>query len=221
MSTRSFFSAAVVCAALLMPAVAAAQSIAYATEDGYSNLRAGPSRGYEVIARVYPGSQVDVLGCLASRDWCEVVVQDIQGWISATRLEFVYSGRRVLLPDYYTYFDPPSVYFHYGEHRRHRDRDRRHGKQRFGHPGGDGPGPETISPGDDAAGPPVEDPGFGHPGGSGPGPEQIVPGSAGTGYKEDFGHPGGGAPGPETIAPGSPPLEGVGPCAPDEPDCRR
>jgi uncharacterized protein YraI len=217
MSARLLIAAAVLSAALFAPAVAAAQStIAYATAEDYSNLRAGPGTRYEVIARVYPGSEVEVLGCLDARNWCEVWVQDIRGWMSASRLEFVYSGRRVPVPDYYSYFDPPSVIFNFGDYSRHRDRDRRHGKRRFGHPGGGGPGPEYND--GNAAGPP-EDSGFGHPGGGRPGPEEIIPPSATRGYnKERFGHPGGGAPGPETIVP----LEGttgVGPCAPDDPLC--
>ena len=94
MRTRSLFAVAAFLAAMVLPGVAAAQSIAYAAPDGYSNLRAGPSTRYPVIARVYPGSRVDVLGCLETRAWCDVVVEDIRGWIYASRLEFVYGGRR-------------------------------------------------------------------------------------------------------------------------------
>lgn len=224
MTARSLLAAAAFGAALFMPAVAAAQTIAYATQEGYSNLRAGPSTRYEVIARVYPGSQVDVLGCLATRDWCEVVVEDISGWMFARRLEFAYSGRRVLVPDYYSYFDVPFVTFEFGDYQRrhhrnrhgHRDHGRDHGKEYTGHPGGGGPGPETIDPGYDG------DPADGYAGGSGPGPDTIPPADDG-GNKQYFGHPGGGAPGPETIDPGSEgvPLEGGRPCRPGRPGCQR
>lgn len=211
MRTRSLFAVAAFCVALVLPGMAAAQSIAYATDDGYTNLRAGPSTRYPVIARVYPGSRVDVLGCLDTRAWCDVVVQDIRGWIYANRLEFVYGGRRVLVPDYYTYFGAPSVIFRFGDddhgrrrsgydhsrrrsggvdhsrrrsdddHSRRRSRD--YDKSILGHPGGGGPGPEYVTP------PPIE--------GTVGGPPDD---------KQIFGHPGGGGPGPEYVGP---PVEGT------------
>jgi uncharacterized protein YraI len=198
---RSLVAFAAFCAALVVPGVAAAQSVAYASPDGYTNLRSGPGTNYPIVARIYPGSTVDVLGCLESRAWCDVVVQDIRGWVYASRLEFVYGGRRVLVPDYYSYFDAPVVYFNFGDdgyrHRdRHRNRHRNDYKDIYGHPGGGGPGPVDISP----------------------------PDSAGRTGKRLYGHPGGGGPGPENIGPDSAgrPIggtSGVGRCSPGDPNC--
>jgi uncharacterized protein YraI len=204
-------------AALALPGMAAAQSVAYAANDGYTNLRAGPGTQYQVIARVYPGSRVDVLGCLDTRAWCDVIVQDIRGWIYANRLEFVYGGRRVLVPDYYSYFGAPYVFFRFGDHDRRRNRD--YNKRRFGHPGGGGPGPGYVRPPRVNQG--GDDPGFGHPGGGGPGPDYIPPPLEGTvgvppSDQPVFGHPGGGGPGPEQVAP----MEGEGgACPPGNPGC--
>jgi uncharacterized protein YraI len=203
MRMRSLVAFAAFCVTLVLPGVAAAQSIAYASPDGYSNLRSGPGTNYNIIARIYPGSSVDVLGCLDTRAWCDVVVQDIRGWIYASRLEFVYGGRRVLVPDYYSYFDAPVVYFNFGDddryryRHRHRNRHRDDDKEIFGHPGGGGPGPQYISP-PDTGGQVVRKRRFGHPGGGGPGPESIGPDAAGT------------------------PVEGttrVGPCSSGDPNC--
>jgi len=209
MLRRSWIAAVALCAAIALPGVAAAQTVAYAAGGGYTNLRAGPSTSYPVIARVYPGTRVDVLGCLETRAWCDVIVEDIRGWIYARRLEFLYSGRRYLVPDYYSYFDAPYVVFRFGDrdrHRRDRDRYRRdrdeYNKPMFGHPGGGGPGP-VDGPGYGGDPSPNEDY-FGHPGGGGPGPETVdggiiteeVPGPEGSG---------GGGPG--------------GLCAPGDPSC--
>ena len=130
MKTRSLLAVAAFCAALALPGLAAAQSIAYAARDGYTNLRSGPSTNYPVIARVYPGSPVDVLGCLDTRAWCDVVIEDIRGWIYASRLEFVYGGRRVYVPDYYSYFGAPIIQFHFGNDNRYRHHRRRGGDWR-------------------------------------------------------------------------------------------
>jgi hypothetical protein len=157
-----------------------------------------------VIARLYPGTRVDVLGCLETRAWCDVIVEDIRGWVYSRRLEFLYSGRRYLVPDQYSYFDAPFVVFRFGDrdrHRRNRDRDS-YDKEVFGHPGGGGPGPEYNSP-------PIE--------------ETIAVPPA---NEDNFGHPGGGGPGPEYAAPMEGQTEGVGPdgsggglCAPGDPSC--
>lgn len=203
MLRRSWIAAVAFCAAMAIPGLAAAQTVAYAAGDGYTNLREGPSSRYRVIARLYPGTRVDVLGCLDTRAWCDVVAQGIRGWVFSRRLEFLYSGRRYLVPDYYNYFDAPYVVFRFGDHprpRRHRDWDSSAGggndKPIFGHPGGGGPGPEYTAPVEGTVGIPPEDtvgdkPLFGQPGG-GPGPEQIVP-MEGT--------------------------EGGGPCQPGDPNC--
>jgi uncharacterized protein YraI len=197
MMRRAWIAAAAFCAALVLPALAAAQTLAYASYDGYTNVRAGPSTRYQIIAQLAPGTAVDVLGCLETRAWCQILIDDLEGWVYSRRLEFDYSGQRYLVPDYYSYFNAPFVYFNFGnydnyDHRRRyrRDRSRYYDKPIVGHPGGGGPGPETI-------GPPLEET-FGDPGGN-----SIV------------GHPGGGGPGPDQI----PPMGTQQICPPDNPNC--
>ena len=179
---RSWIAAAAFCAALVLPALATAQTLAYATYDGYTNVRAGPSTRYQIIAQLAPGTGVDVLGCLETRAWCQILIDDLEGWVYARRLEFDYSGQRYLVPDYYSYFNAPFVYFNFSnydddyDHRRRyrRDRDRYYDKPIVGHPGGGGPGPENIGPPvEEAFGDPDGDRYVGHPGGGGPGPDGI------------------------------------------------
>jgi len=211
MSKRSWIAAAAFCAAMMLPAVAAAQSVAYAVYGGYTNVRAGPSTRYQVIARLAPGTPVEVLGCLQTRAWCNVLIEDFEGWVHARRLEFLYSGRRYLVPDYYSYFGAPYVIFRFGDRERRHRRD--YDKPIFGHPGGGGPGPEYVAPQvEGPSGDPVDRQFFDTPGGGDPGPEYVAP---------QLESPGGAGPGPETM----PPLEGVGPdgsggvCPPGDPNC--
>jgi uncharacterized protein YraI len=77
-------------------------------------MRAGPGTQYEVIAQVRGGSAVDVYGCLSSRSWCDVSVEGFRGWMASSRLEFLYGGYRVPVPQYYSYFSVPVVGFDYG-----------------------------------------------------------------------------------------------------------
>jgi uncharacterized protein YraI len=128
MNARSFISAAAFCAALALPSMADAQTIAYAVRDGYTNLRAGPGTNYRVVALVYPGTQLQVLGCIPSRRWCDVIAHDIRGWMAASRMEFAYVGAPIYEPDYYPYQDDVIIQFEFGDddHYRRRPRGRRH-----------------------------------------------------------------------------------------------
>jgi len=129
MIRHSLIAGVAFCSAMAMPVLAAAQEIAYAVYGGYTNVREGPSTRYQIIAQLAPGTEVEVLGCLETRAWCEIVVEDLQGWVYSRRLEFDYSGNRYLVPDYYAYFGAPFVYFNFGNyddnyrHRRHRYRN--------------------------------------------------------------------------------------------------
>jgi uncharacterized protein YraI len=125
MMKRTWIAAAAFCAAMVLPAVSAAQTLAYATYDGYTNVRAGPSTRYQIIAQLEPGTAVDVLGCLETHAWCQILVDDLEGWVYARRLEFDYSGQRYFVPDYYAYFGAPLVYFNFNDYPNYRYHNRR------------------------------------------------------------------------------------------------
>jgi len=111
---------AFVAALTVAPQAASAQSIAYAV-PGSTNVRAGPGTQYPVVARVRGGTELLVYGCLSGRAWCDVQVYRTRGWMSSRRLEFVYAGSRVLVPEYYSYFDAPIISFNFGYWDRHYD----------------------------------------------------------------------------------------------------
>lgn len=139
MTPRLLLAAAALVGALAAPGVAAAQSIAYSTPDGTTNMRAGPGFEYQVVAIIRPGSAVEVYGCLRNFSWCDSVVQGIRGWVSTTRLEFQYGGNLVPFQPYYTYFDAPIVTFDFGYWDRYyydepwyrRNHHRRHHRQDY------------------------------------------------------------------------------------------
>lgn len=123
MNNRWLFAVAALAAACGISGMAAAQSLAHVA-PGTTNLRDGPGTRYPVVARVYGGTPVEVYGCLVDRSWCEVSVDEIVGWMAASRLQFVYAGRRVYVPDYYSHFRAPIIEFRIDRDRSWRDRER-------------------------------------------------------------------------------------------------
>jgi uncharacterized protein YraI len=104
---------ALIAAVAAVPRPAAAQQIAYAV-PGTTNVRAGPGTQYPVITQVYGGERVDVYGCLSDYSWCDIFAHGIRGWMYAPRLQFVYGGSYVRVPEYYRYFGAPIIRFDFG-----------------------------------------------------------------------------------------------------------
>ncbi len=108
-------------AALLLPLSAAAQN-AIVTQP--AQLFAGPAPDYPVIAAVYPGLEVSVIGCLADYMWCDVVLQDgLRGWAYGPSLAYGWMGNALPVPDYGPSLGIPLVTFfigdYWGRHYRH------------------------------------------------------------------------------------------------------
>ncbi|ODN68384.1 SH3 domain-containing protein [Methylobrevis pamukkalensis] len=103
---------------------------AYAT--GNVNLRAGPSTQYPRITTLRVGEPLTVYGCLSGWSWCDVNWRGYRGWVSGRYLEAVYSGRRVIVPNYAPRLGVPVIRFdfdgYWGNHYRrypfYRDHDR-------------------------------------------------------------------------------------------------
>ena len=127
MKLRSLIAGLAFLGAVAAPGLAAAYTLVYATYDGRTNMRAGPGTSYPVIARILPGSEVNVVGCLSNFSWCDVVVQGYRGWVSTSRLEFSYATRRQVpvIGFSFGYWDRHySDWPWYREWRRHHRRDR-------------------------------------------------------------------------------------------------
>ena len=65
-------------AGLVVPAASSAET-AYTTKT--VNLRAGPSRDYELVAQVPAGVPVEVNGCVDDWTWCDVSLEGDRGWV--------------------------------------------------------------------------------------------------------------------------------------------
>jgi uncharacterized protein YraI len=89
----------------------AAMAVTAYVEPGGANVRVGPGTSFPVVVTLGAGVRVNIKGCLANRNWCQLRTRGRDGWIAASRLNFVYRGRRVLLPRYFTYFGAPVVVF--------------------------------------------------------------------------------------------------------------
>jgi uncharacterized protein YraI len=96
---------------LVVPAASSAET-AYTTKT--VNLRAGPSRDYELVSRIPAGVPVDVYGCVDDWTWCDVSAGDDRGWMYAGNLEYPYRNRRVVVLGNGLMFGFPIVTFSVG-----------------------------------------------------------------------------------------------------------
>lgn len=78
------------------------------------NMRAGPGTEFPVVTTIPDNAGVNILGCLAARDWCDVVWSGNRGWVSANYLDYFYNNNFVYLPEYYDRIGVPVVTFSFG-----------------------------------------------------------------------------------------------------------
>ncbi len=109
--------------ALLLAAPLAAQA-ADGVVTGNVNLRAGPDIGYPSITVIPAGAPVDVQGCTAGWEWCDVVAYGNRGWVAGNFIQYAYQNQTVLLPAYGARIGIPIVSFVIGSYwdRYYRDR---------------------------------------------------------------------------------------------------
>jgi len=101
-----------VAATLMLLSSAALAQYAYTT--GTVNMRAGPDSSYPLVLRVYPGTQVQVHGCIADWSWCDVNVGFERGWIYAPYLAYPYQGNNVAIYGFGPSLGLPIVSFTIG-----------------------------------------------------------------------------------------------------------
>ncbi len=74
---------------LFSPSAAAQQAVT----NKAANLRAGPDRGYPLVAWVPAGALVYVNGCLEDYRWCDVTAGNDRGWVYAKNIDYPYQGQ--------------------------------------------------------------------------------------------------------------------------------
>ena len=106
----SLLLAAFLCA---IPTAALAQE-AYTNRT--ANVRAGPDQSYPVVAQLPPGVGLQVMGCIDSYSWCDVVFGDNRGWVYAGSLSYPYQNRRVPILAYGPTIGIPIITFSIGSY---------------------------------------------------------------------------------------------------------
>ena len=103
----------------LAACLAAAAGLA-AAQDAYSNryanVRAGPDRGYPLVAQLAPGTPLQIMGCIDDWSWCDVAFDDSRGWVYAPFLSYVDDGGEVPFYAYAPTFGIPVVVFSLGSY---------------------------------------------------------------------------------------------------------
>jgi len=133
---------AALAALLSLPCLAFAQVQAVTNQP--VNLMAGPGDDYPVVTGLAPNQPVEVMGCVSGYEWCDVVLDDLRGWVYGGALTYAYEGNYVPLLSYGAVIGLPVVVFsidsywdnYYHGRPWYGDRDRwRHGGPP-GYPGG-------------------------------------------------------------------------------------
>jgi uncharacterized protein YraI len=127
------------------PAADAAE--AYANQP--TGIYAGPSAEYPQIFALYPGTPVEVYGCVEGYTWCDVQFDDYRGWAYSGQLSYPYYGRQVPILDFGYRLGLPIVGFSIDDYwgRYYHDRPFYGDRERFLRFGfGHGPGRMEFGP---------------------------------------------------------------------------
>lgn len=122
-SVKSILSGIALAATLLTP-VAASAAEGFATAN--VNMRSGPSTRYPAVVVIPVGAPIEIHGCLADANWCDVSFARGRGWVSGTYVQAEYQSNRVYVaPRYYRPLGIPTVTFELGNYwdRNYRNRD--------------------------------------------------------------------------------------------------
>ncbi|MCD7111028.1 SH3 domain-containing protein [Rhizobium sp. DKSPLA3] len=111
-------------ATTLLAPVAASAAEGFATAN--VNMRSGPSTRYPAVVVIPVGAPVEIHGCLADANWCDVSFSRGRGWVSGSYVQAEYQRSRVYVaPRYYRPLGIPTVTFELGNYwdRNYRNRD--------------------------------------------------------------------------------------------------
>lgn len=96
---------------LSAPAQVSAQT-AFTTQA--VNMRAGPDRGFPLVAWLPAGTAVNVVGCIDGWRWCDVVTQWERGWVYARFLSLPFQNQRVTILNNGAWLGLPLITFSVG-----------------------------------------------------------------------------------------------------------
>ena len=86
--------------------------------EGYTvatvNMLAGPDSQYPLIYTLDAGTPVDVQGCTAGWEWCDVIAAGSRGWVAGPYIEYLYNDQPVIVTDYGARIGIPVVTFAVG-----------------------------------------------------------------------------------------------------------
>lgn len=111
---RLAFATLVSSAALVMPSVGHAQQT-FTIQS--LDLYAGPAPDYPIVAHLYAGVQLRVIGCLPDYAWCDVLLPDgLRGWAYGPGLSYDWMGNALPVPQYGASIGIPIVGFVIGDY---------------------------------------------------------------------------------------------------------
>src|SRR5215510_3436047 len=84
-----------VAALTLVAASSLAAAQTKATTADAVNVRAGPDRMFPTVTWLLGGTTVDIVGCVPSWRWCDVIAGGHRGWVYARYLAYRHDGRQV------------------------------------------------------------------------------------------------------------------------------
>ncbi|KGE01069.1 DUF1236 domain-containing protein [Rhizobium sp. YS-1r] len=72
-------------------------------------VRSGPGQDYPEIGLATRGSPATMDGCLEGSNWCRIEVNGMRGWVFAEYLTIRHNGTPVVVQDYRTRYEVPTV----------------------------------------------------------------------------------------------------------------
>lgn len=72
-------------------------------------VRSGPGQEYPEVGLATRGSQAMMDGCLEGSNWCRIDVNGMRGWVFAEYLTIERDGAPVVVEEYRTQYDVPTV----------------------------------------------------------------------------------------------------------------
>lgn len=100
--------------------------------------RAGPGIRYPVVAMIPGGASINIYGCVANANWCDVSWRGNRGWVNGGNIQVAWRGKRNPIISFYRQLGIPIITFGFDDYWNHYYRGKPFYKQRNDF----GPGPK-------------------------------------------------------------------------------